>query len=138
MFVSLWRENIIKTYMRWMDKIISFFEGRPKETDDRTALIVMKDSLATNRQIVENRRVVKGRVYVSFDYRWYGGENADIINICLSRDRAEQLWSIALAELEKERKEQQEINEKLDSWISSFNPNTGSLFQHLKKTQKVT
>lgn len=100
---------------------------KPKESDDRTVLITFKDSLPKgkhNPRFVSAQKFThKGQTYVSLQYRWYGGENADIIKIVISQERHDALWERARKEWEEEREEMQKHQKKMDDLIRGFTPN---------------
>lgn len=99
---------------------------KPKESDDRTVLIIFKDSLPKGernpRFVSVEKFTYEGQTYVSLEYRWYGGEKADTIKIAVSQERHDALWERARKEWKEERREAQEHQKKLDDLISGFTP----------------
>ena len=99
---------------------------KPKESDDRTVLITFKDSLPKgehNPRFVSAKKFThKGQTYVSLQYRWYGGENADMIKIVVSQERHDALWERARKEWKEEQEESGRRNKHLDDMIRSMSP----------------
>ena len=121
--------------------INDFVSGQTEESDDRTALITFKDSLpdgpGNSRYTSKEEFIHNGRDYIALAYRWYGGENAAIVKVLLSKERYGALWERARKEWAEEREEERKLWERRNEEIRNFRISGPTPFDQIKRNRSV-